>query len=126
MKIECKLKREGGSIIDIEGVAYEFKPQADGAHVADVGNDAHAERFLSIPEAYGIYRAGKAVKEAPAPAPGVDNTPLEEGLPTEVVEPVTDAGDDLNALKAEYKERFGKAAHHTWSAETIKDKLAAE
>ena len=126
MKIECKLKREGGSTIDIGGVAYEFKPQADGAHVADVGNKEHAERFLSIPEAYGIYAAGKPVKEAPAPV-------VEEHAAKETVEPIeaapvnvtlNDIADDLDALKAAYKAKFGSLPHYKWTAETIKAKLA--
>lgn len=126
MKIECKLKREGGSTIDIGGVAYEFKPQADGAHVADVGNKEHAERFLSIPEAYGIYAAGKPVKEAPAPV-------VEEHAAEETVEPIeaapvnvtlNDIADDLDALKAAYKAKFGSLPHYKWTAETIKAKLA--
>ena len=127
MKIECKLKREGGSTIDIGGVAYEFKPQADGAHVADVGNKEHAERFLSIPEAYGIYVADKPVKEAPAPAQGphvdsaVDATKTPEG--TEATQIVA-AADDLDALKAAYKAKFGSLPHYKWTAETIKAKLA--
>ena len=122
MKIECKLKREGGSTIDIGGVAYEFKPQADGAHVADVGNKEHAERFLSIPEAYGIYAAGKPVKEAPAPV--VKEPAAEETV--ETVEPIEAApvADDLDALKAQYKAKFGSLPHYKWTAETIKAKLA--
>lgn len=128
MKIECKLKREGGSTIDIGGVAYEFKPQADGAHVADVGNKEHAERFLSIPEAYGIYAAGKPVKEAPAPVvkePAVEGPAADEAVEsTETPEIVADAGDDLDALKAAYKAKFGSLPHYKWTAETIKAKLA--
>jgi len=129
MKIECKLKREGGSTIDIGGVAYEFKPQADGAHVADVGNKEHAERFLSIPEAYGIYAAGKPVKEAPAPVveehaaeETVETVEANEAAPVNVT--LNDIADDLDALKAAYKAKFGSLPHYKWTAETIKAKLA--
>ena len=126
MKIECKLKREGGSTIDIGGVAYEFKPQADGAHVADVGNKEHAERFLSIPEAYGIYVADKPVKEAPAPV--VEKPAAEETVDAIEAAPVNvtlnDIADDLDALKAAYKAKFGSLPHYKWTAETIKAKLA--
>ena len=31
--------------------------------------------------------------------------------------------DELSRLKAEYKEKAGKAAHHTWDAEQIAEKL---
>lgn len=120
MKIECKNKREGGSIIDIGGVAYEFKPQADGAHVAEVGNKEHVERFLSIPEAYGLYTPGKktAPVEQVAPEPVVEEAPVEETV-AEVTEE-----NDIEALKAQYKAKFGSMPHYKWSIETIKAKLA--
>lgn len=60
MKLECILKRNGGTIAEIGGVDYHFSEQADGAHVADVEETAHIERFLAIPEAYRIYREPKA------------------------------------------------------------------
>lgn len=55
MLIECKLKRQGGSKIDIGGTAYHFKPASDepGApHLCDVKDKLHAQRFLGIAEAY--------------------------------------------------------------------------
>lgn len=80
MLIQCILKRDGGSKIDLDGIAYHFEPLADGAHVADVAHDVHADRFLAIPEGYKVYRgdltpAGKPqsiAREAgfsPSPAP---------------------------------------------------------
>lgn len=65
MKIECKLKREGGTHAEIGGTVYHFAPLEDGAHVADVLNEQHQDRFLSISEAYRLYRG----KEEAAPAP---------------------------------------------------------
>lgn len=56
MDIECKLKRDGGSKVPLGGITYHFTPRSDGAHVADVKNDDHVDRFLSIPEAYRVYR----------------------------------------------------------------------
>lgn len=97
MRIECKLIREGGTTADIDGVEYHFAPQADGAHVADVENEDHVDRFLGIGEAYKLYR-GKADTE--------------------------EAGDDIDALKAAYTEKFGKAPHHKLSAAKIKEALA--
>lgn len=59
MKIECILKREGGTKINLPGdngdVEYYFKEQPDGAHVAEVTDKAHIKRLLSIPEGYEIY-----------------------------------------------------------------------
>jgi hypothetical protein len=57
MKIECTLKRKGGTVVELPGKTYHFKEQDDGKHVADVTNEAHIERFLSIPEAYRLLRS---------------------------------------------------------------------
>jgi len=54
MIIECRLKRPGGSDIDIDGVVYEFRPNQKEQHVCEVENEVHAQRFLSIVEAYKI------------------------------------------------------------------------
>lgn len=70
MKIECKLKRVGGTHVTIGATAYHFAALPDDAHVAEVLDEAHQDRFLSIPEAYRLYRgevaAAPAAKE-PAP-----------------------------------------------------------
>lgn len=64
MKIECILKRAGGTKAEIGGIEYHFAPQDDGSHVADVENEAHQDRFLSINEAYRLYRP--KAKDAPS------------------------------------------------------------
>ena len=56
MLIQCILKRDGGTHTELGGVGYHFEPLADGAHVADVANEDHADRFLAIPEGYKLYR----------------------------------------------------------------------
>lgn len=75
MKIECILRREGGTRAEIGGIEYHFEPLADGAHVAEIANDEHADRFLAIPEAYKVYRGKDTPKGEPrevtAPAPVV-------------------------------------------------------
>lgn len=72
MDIECILKREGGSKIDIDGTTYHFKPIADGAHVAAVEDKTHRNRFLSISEGYQIYDGAVAT-------PPVKTAPVEPG-----------------------------------------------
>lgn len=124
MKIECKLKREGGSVIELGGVEYHFKPQADGAHVDDVAYEEHIERFLSIPEAYCIYKPGTAVKEAPAAAPVAKETSEPQPQETTEAPEAAEAGDDLDALKEAFKAKFGHAPHYKWTIQTIKTKLA--
>lgn len=73
MKIECKLKREGGTHVDLGKTKYHFAPLADGAHVALVEDEAHQDRFLSIPEAYRLYRGELAAAPISAPGPAKAN-----------------------------------------------------
>lgn len=65
MKIECILKREGGTKAEIGGLEYHFKPLDDGAHVANVEDKAHIDRFLSISEAYKLYHGDLDVDGVP-------------------------------------------------------------
>lgn len=111
MKIECKCKRQNGSVIDIDGTHYEFKPNADGAHVAEVTDTDHIERFLAIPEGYKINSKAEA---KPAPA-GTDEGKEEEYSEEEVAE-----------IKAAYEEKFGKAPHHSMKPASIIAKLEEE
>lgn len=58
MKIECILKRQGGTVVELGGKTYHFKPQDDGAHVAEVADDDHADTLLAVSEAYQLYDDG--------------------------------------------------------------------
>lgn len=58
MKIECILKRQGGTVVELSGKTYHFKPQADGAHVAEVADDEHIDKLLAVSEAYQPYSDG--------------------------------------------------------------------
>lgn len=79
MKIECKIKRANGTVVDMpnEGAPdtrYHFKPvdaRENSPHVAEVANDDHAQRFLAAdPTVYRIYSAKPAPKlDPPAPPP---------------------------------------------------------
>lgn len=84
MKIQCILKREGGTKAEIGGIEYHFEPLADGAHVAEVEREDHIDRFLSIPEGYKVYHGngepkGKPIEAAKAAAPAVTAAPKETG-----------------------------------------------
>ncbi len=79
MDIECKLKRAGGTHVDMGTAQYHFAPREDDdAHVATVLDEAHQDRFLSIPEAYRLYRGTPAAApvSAPAPKPAVVAAPV--------------------------------------------------
>jgi len=65
MKIECKIIRDGGSKVDIGGIEYHFEPLDDGAHVAEVANPDHADRFLGIADGYKLYRGELSPKGEP-------------------------------------------------------------
>ena len=79
MKIECILKRPGGTTAEIGGIDYTFEPLSDGAHVADVLNEAHIDRFLAIPDGYKVYHG----KETPSGKPQVAKTANAPALPSD-------------------------------------------
>lgn len=122
MKIECKLKRAGGTIAELEGVEYHFAPQSDGAHVVEIENVEHIERFLSIPSAYGIY----GVSRAPAPAKvEAEDQGEDDEIDGDINgDGVVDDKDERAALAAAFTEKFGKAPHHKLSIASLKAKLA--
>lgn len=72
MKIVSKIKRRNGHSVTFGDTAYKFLPPD---YVADVTEKAHIERFLSIPEGYGI---ADDQTQAPAPQPQKqDDKPVE-------------------------------------------------
>lgn len=89
MKIECVLHREGGTHVELGGIDYHFEPVADGAHVADVKEEAHIDRFLSIPESFKLYHGKAAPKGEPKAA---------AAKPASA--PVNDAGTQTTAMLA--------------------------
>jgi hypothetical protein len=116
--IECKIIREGGSIIPMGDVEYHFAPRADGAHVAEVENEEHADRFLSITEGYRLYRG-----EVAAPAPEGERT--EESFDT-MPNAIPPAADEREALAAEYESLYGKAPHARTGIEKLRELIAAK
>lgn len=136
MKIECILKREGGTKAEIGGVEYHFKPDGNGAHVADVKDKAHIARFLSMPEGYAVYDPDEQDQDA-GPGDQDDQNPAGTGADAggeggDQSEPKgdlngdgkVDAKDERAALSEQYKAKFGKAPHHNMSADNIRKKLA--
>lgn len=86
MKIQCVLTREGGTKAEIDGLEYHFEPLDDGAHVAEVENEAHIDRFLGIPEGYKLYHGkgqpkGKPTQVAAAVATVVTSTEPKPTVP---------------------------------------------
>jgi hypothetical protein len=120
MKIECKLKRAGGTVAELEGVEYHFAPQDDGAHVVEIENVEHIERFLAIPSAYGIYGVSRAAVEVES-----EDEDHDEEIDGDINgDGVVDDKDERAALAAAFTEKFGKAPHHKLSIASLKAKLA--
>lgn len=70
MQIQCKLKRAGGTVIELGDTSYHFKPNDKGDHVAEVADDDHAETLLAITEGYEAYEQEPATGEQSAPSAG--------------------------------------------------------
>lgn len=146
MKIESIIKREGGTRVSLSGTNYHFKPDEEGRHVADVEQEAHVERFLSIPEGYRLAPSAAVAPAKPTKPPvklttitpvatdvdhgaeGIDAGKSEDhGSDAAKASPADDKqpeADELDAAKTAYIEKFGKKPHHTWSAELISKKIA--
>lgn len=68
---KCKLKRAGGTKIEIGGTHYHF---AESTHTCVVENPEHAARLMQIPEAYELVEPRKAAP-APDPEPAAEAAP---------------------------------------------------
>lgn len=137
MLIRSKAERPAGySVHEIEGKVYRFAPMAgvDG-HVADVVNQAHIARFLSMPTVFEIHDAD------PATAPVDDDAPLSDTAPRHVARPPTDdpaantpepadqdtADDDPDEharLAKEYAKLNNRPAPPKIKTETLRQKVA--
>lgn len=128
MKIELKLKRAGGSKIDMgDGTTYHFKPEDgrhESPHVAEVGDSKHMKRLLSI-EGYEIFDPDSASQPEPEPiepVPTVDGGNLMDGT----------TGDEIpldqmteTDLRATYERELGKKPHHRAGMEKLIEDIEA-
>lgn len=125
MKIECLLKRIGGTEAEIGGITYHFTEQADGKHVAEVTDQSHIDRFLSIKEGYRTLGATKAT--APKTSESV-KAPATTELATQNTEvatkELTESSTEQDALIAEAK-AFGIRANRNWGIARLKTEIAA-
>lgn len=96
--VECLLKRPGGTVVDLFGTSYHFRPENDpaglGRHVCDVPNKAHFQRLMQIPEAYTILD-----DETPAPAPAI-TTPAPVPVNPQAIDAASGPASDLGAAIA--------------------------
>lgn len=125
MKIECKLKRQGGSLVTLGDQKYHFAPDQLDRHVAEVTDEAHIARFLEIPQYREIRDDGDA--QVAATTSGETLTPTGEGDKEKDEEPATKEKEkavDLEALddeglRAAYEEVIGKKPHAKAKRETL-------
>lgn len=109
MLIECTVKRLGGSKIDIENVVYEFLPNKDGAHVCDVKNQDHIQRFLSIREGYKLPGAKQPEPEAVVDTVEVIGEQVtEDAFDDDDDPPAANEGPDIGKMQTAELTRFAK------------------
>lgn len=133
MKIECKIRRQGGSVITLDGKRYHFAPDDLGRHVAEVTHQAHIDRFLEIPGYREVADDGEAPATATTEAetltpeePELEPEPVEE--PEEPGEPEEPEEDDeeraLETARQAYREAFGKKPNARMHADTMWERIA--
>lgn len=101
MLIRCKIQRKGGSKVLMGGIEYHFKPHddaPDSPHIANVTNEEHIAKFLSVTEAYVFHKATAAEAPAPAPAPAQPAA----AAPAIEPDPLDDDTPDLDEAKPGY------------------------
>lgn len=95
MLIECKLKRQGGSIVDMgDGTTYHFKDDGKGRHIASVSSSAHIGRLLGIAEGYCLFddQVAAAPAQGLAPAKPVATSNSQDAAPQ--VQPIQQQATD--------------------------------
>ena len=117
MKIELTIRRKGGSKVKMGAETYHFAPDKDdpnGPHVADVTDQAHIDRLLSIPgyRQADTRKGGKAEKDdstIPPPlnpdgteqAANAGSPVFDTGILSYPNTPNTDQNADVQKLDAE-------------------------
>ena len=134
--IECLIKRQGGSIIELDDSKYHFKPNGDGDHVCDVPNEGHAAILLAIDTAYRPYALdsnsdagtgnGDAVDLTGAIIKADDTDDGEGATGDGAKEKPLDEAAERERLAALYQERFGKKPHHMMGVKRIREELGID
>lgn len=149
MLIQCTIKRQGGSRVTLGDQRYHFAPDDLGRHVAEVTDEAHIARLLSI-SAYvalgddaPVAAAATDAARTLTPQEPHDADTTDDGRDAGVQGaqdgdlPAAGQGDDpagegaaqdgqkapedveLEAAREAYREAFGKAAHPRAHASTL-------
>ena len=122
MDIESKLKREGGSRIQLGATEYHFAPGDDGAHVAAVDDDEHVATLLAIPEGFRIYKP-TAMQDAQQ-SNGGDIGQTSQESKSDSDDPTEAEIAALRAdLAAQFEAKFGKKPHYNLSIDKLRNAL---
>ena len=134
--IECLIKRQCGSIIELDDSKYHFKPNGDGYHVCDVPNEGHAAILLAIDTAYRPYALDSNADAGHGNGDAVDLTgaiiKAEDTGDGKVAtgdvdkEKPLDEAAERDRLSALYQERFGKKPHHMMGVKRIREELGLD
>jgi len=122
MLIECKIQRPGGTVVELFGRDYHFKPDAFGRHICDVADERAAARFLEISEGYerAAARAAGPVKvnnPPPSAAAAAPPTDVPAGAPANI--------DQMNRVEMmAYGKRLGVRLPANLSDEKMRLNLA--
>lgn len=130
MKIECLLKRENGTQVELDDDIYDFQPNDKNEHIAEVSKKGHIDTLLAIPvyKEHGKAGAKTVNKTAPPPPPPAD-TPL-QGLDwTPVDNPYGDGKSVTTAELVNQAFAMSGLSEAEWNAlprETVAEKLIVE
>ena len=146
MLIRCKLKRPGGTPVDVlgDGRLVKFSPDENDDHVAMVTDPRQIERLLSITEAYSIHTgpaaatavveaAGTTSKPVPVPEPVIpaaepvaqliETEPDQTHAPAPPAASLDEMGDD--DLRAVFLAEVKRTPHHNAKRETLISQIEA-
>ena len=136
IKVECIIRREGGSRVTIGKNTYHFKPQADGAHVCEIDHPPHLSRLLSISEGYRVYdpdlvdEPAQEPEPAPEPKPAPVTTEPQPAAPESPVDPDAEELPSLEGmsrvdLEATFLREVGRAPHPKAKEDTLIAQIVA-
>lgn len=136
--IVSKIKRIGGTKIDLLGKKYHFAPPADqkddpdAKHVCDIPfSDAGAiHRLLTIKDGYELLDPNAEIPARPKADPGqtIGNEKPKDPANKPII--ITDGEKEYNLsemtpeeLRLLAKETFGIQVHHKWNDQTVIAKI---
>lgn len=148
MIVESLIRREKGTVVELDGTTYKFTPDASGAHTAIVSNPDHLGRFLAIREGYrlvgqaetggapvlngarGIGPQAAQTEPQPAPSPAPvqepekgDSDSDEASASVPEGKPLADMGED--ELRSVYEAEVGRKPHPDAKPETMIARIEA-